>query len=431
MERRSVFGRMGKQRLLFMAQPGNANAKPRRSFRQIACAVGAIVALIILINWNVSQLQMSSSLSSPSTQSMLANTGKVELLSGAKVQTAVALQGDAQCVSQYKSDSSTATCQGFCSAKFKKFHCAWCKCRACAFCPRGGEAIEGAEQLSLHSPPPPPAPNSSAPLGALLTPLAAMTADPNATTGATRVQLASPSSSPAAAGESLDTPQESAAIPGHPGTPAHPASAEAVPGTEALHGGNYTRTASGAANATTAVNVVGSTGVAVVPNLVGAAEAVVATANSLINANVNSIGHNNSNSDSDGLAVPASVPEATTSPPPTQALEGAATMAGVTAAVTAAVTTAVTTSQPANSTIAFEDMMATASEESTALDQEAQQEEITFIAQEVNATREEEGVHIELAPLAAEPANKSAVDATRHGIVPTSAAAVTVEIALK
>lgn len=81
--------------------------------------------------------------------------------------TAVALQGASQCVSTFKTDTPNAQCQAFCSVKFKKFHCAWCKCRACDFCPKGGAAIE---EAARDAPPPfsPPPPAAASPAAALV-----------------------------------------------------------------------------------------------------------------------------------------------------------------------------------------------------------------------------------------------------------------------
>ena len=57
--------------------------------------------------------------SSASTQSKLLSTGTIELDSGSTIQTSVARQGNAQCVSQYRADSPTAECQEFCSRQYK------------------------------------------------------------------------------------------------------------------------------------------------------------------------------------------------------------------------------------------------------------------------------------------------------------------------
>jgi len=103
-----------------------------------------VMGVAVLVNWNASRMRAQTA-----------------GLGGAKMQTmtAVAQQGGSQCVSAIKSDTPTAQCQGFCNAKFKKFHCAWCKCRACDFCPKGGEAIEEAAKAAPppFSPPPSPA----------------------------------------------------------------------------------------------------------------------------------------------------------------------------------------------------------------------------------------------------------------------------------
>jgi hypothetical protein len=121
-----------------------------------------ICVIVVAINCNVGQLQaksvslgrcvprtVSSSVSllllarqlalpsrgcalprrSTTTQKKLAAKGSAPLVGGGKVITSLATQGDSVCVSPHKTDVATAQCQSFCNAKFKKFHCNWCKCR--------------------------------------------------------------------------------------------------------------------------------------------------------------------------------------------------------------------------------------------------------------------------------------------------------------
>ena len=50
------------------------------------------------------------------------NSSRMRMNSPAKTVAAATLQGADQCVSTYKSDTTTAQCQPFCNAKHKKFH---------------------------------------------------------------------------------------------------------------------------------------------------------------------------------------------------------------------------------------------------------------------------------------------------------------------
>eukprot|EP00312_Isochrysidales_sp_CCMP1244_P026613 CAMPEP_0202800200 /NCGR_PEP_ID=MMETSP1388-20130828/100010_1 /ASSEMBLY_ACC=CAM_ASM_000864 /TAXON_ID=37098 /ORGANISM="Isochrysis sp, Strain CCMP1244" /LENGTH=123 /DNA_ID=CAMNT_0049470177 /DNA_START=16 /DNA_END=383 /DNA_ORIENTATION=+ len=70
--------------------------------------------------------------------------------------TAASKQGSRHCSSQHANDAPTAECQAFCADQFRKFHCLWCKCRACTFCPREDDKLALIEEL--HPPPPPPSP---------------------------------------------------------------------------------------------------------------------------------------------------------------------------------------------------------------------------------------------------------------------------------
>ena len=110
------------------AAGGRGAAGGRKPVKQIIIWTGIICVIALLINWNVSRLQTT------------AKSGR----GGGSVQSAVSVQGDSQCISPHKGDTPTAVCQAFCNEKFLKFHCNWCKCRACSFCPKGGEAIEEA-----------------------------------------------------------------------------------------------------------------------------------------------------------------------------------------------------------------------------------------------------------------------------------------------
>ena len=107
----------------------------RKPVKQIIIWTGIICVIALLINWNVSRLQTT------------AKSGR----GGGSVQSSVSAQGDTQCISPHKGDTPTAVCQAFCSEKFVKFHCKWCKCRACSFCPKGGEAIEEAARSDANA----------------------------------------------------------------------------------------------------------------------------------------------------------------------------------------------------------------------------------------------------------------------------------------
>ena len=123
---------------------------------------GVILAVVLLINYNASRtgLRYSMGLGGAKTQSAIYRSGSSNLATGGRIMTAAGQQGSNQCVSTYNvpPDTPTAMCQSFCSTKFKKFHCMWCKCRACDFCPKGGEAIE---EASKDASPPPPAATAS------------------------------------------------------------------------------------------------------------------------------------------------------------------------------------------------------------------------------------------------------------------------------
>ena len=127
---------------------------------------GAVVALLLLINWNASRLNVASIGigGGARTKNAIATRGFSTLPSGGTVSTATAQQGALQCVSTYKTDTPTAQCQTFCAVKFKRTHCTWCKCRACDWCPKGGDAIEEAakDMPPPASPPSPPPPSSPA-----------------------------------------------------------------------------------------------------------------------------------------------------------------------------------------------------------------------------------------------------------------------------
>lgn len=140
--------------------PGDNGSRVKRNIGLIAVIVG----VVMLINYNASHLQVqSSALGGARTQQAISGRGFTQLPQGGIVTTAVAQQGENQCVSTYKTDTPTAQCQSFCSEKFKKFHCTWCKCRACLFCPKGGDAIElAAKDYPPPASPPPPADASSA-----------------------------------------------------------------------------------------------------------------------------------------------------------------------------------------------------------------------------------------------------------------------------
>jgi len=126
-------------------------------------AWGALIFMVLLlISYNSSRMRgtTSTGLGSVETKASVASKGVVNLSGGGRIMTATAQQGSSQCVSTYKvpPDTSTAQCQDFCKESFKKFHCRWCKCRACDFCPKGGEAIE---EASNDAPPASPAVEAS------------------------------------------------------------------------------------------------------------------------------------------------------------------------------------------------------------------------------------------------------------------------------
>jgi hypothetical protein len=141
-----------------------AETQQQRRSRNLLWA-GAVAALVLFINWNTSHLDVSTSgITNSRTQQAISARGFSVLPQGGSVRTATAEQGNNQCISTYKTDAATAQCQAFCSTKFKKFHCMWCKCRACAFCPKGGEAIEEASKdAPPPETPPPEAPQSPPP----------------------------------------------------------------------------------------------------------------------------------------------------------------------------------------------------------------------------------------------------------------------------
>lgn len=143
-----------------MPQFGADSAQNRKRNLCNVLWVSVIIAVVLLINWNTSRINVSATgLGSSKAQSAISKGGVTVLPDGGTVRTAAAEQGDNQCVSTYKTDTPTAQCQPFCNVKFKKFHCMWCKCRACDFCPKGGEAIEEAAKDApppMNPPPPPP-----------------------------------------------------------------------------------------------------------------------------------------------------------------------------------------------------------------------------------------------------------------------------------
>lgn len=136
-----------------------SDAQAQRT-RQTACWVALVLGVILLINYNATRMTVrGTGLGSAKTAGAIASKGFTTLASGGRLTTAAAMQGSSQCVSTYKvpPDTATAMCQGFCSVKFKKFHCMWCKCRACEFCAKGVEAINEAAKDA-----PPPSPPSEA-----------------------------------------------------------------------------------------------------------------------------------------------------------------------------------------------------------------------------------------------------------------------------
>ena len=165
--------------------------------------VSTIVVIALLINLNVSRLtSRTAGLGNSRTQRMLSKVGTANLASGGRVTTAAAQQGDSQCVSQHKTDTPTAQCQTFCNVQYKKFHCAWCKCRACEFCPKGGEAIEEASK---------PAPtNMPAGLNASTDPVITATKTSLSTSSAPPTDFASDATNPVAGNttSSASTPEQ-------------------------------------------------------------------------------------------------------------------------------------------------------------------------------------------------------------------------------
>lgn len=126
------------------------------------------------------------------------NSSRMRMNSPAKTVAAATLQGADQCVSTYKSDTTTAQCQPFCNAKHKKFHCAWCKCRLCDFCPKGNEAVveAGKDAPPPSSPPPPPSADQLAD-GALMIGTSQVTLDAGVNSSATEAAAVTGASTPA------------------------------------------------------------------------------------------------------------------------------------------------------------------------------------------------------------------------------------------
>ena len=87
-------------------------------------------------------------LSSTSTQNQLASKGTVTLPSGVKCRRRVGSQGGHAVRLAHKADTPTAQCQAFCNQSSVEVPSMWCKCRACDFCPKGGEAIEEAAKAT-------------------------------------------------------------------------------------------------------------------------------------------------------------------------------------------------------------------------------------------------------------------------------------------
>lgn len=130
-----------------------------------------VIGAVMLVNWNASRMRMQTTgFASAKAQDNIASKGFAQFASGGSVTTAAAQQGASQCVSTYKTDTPNAQCQAFCNVKFKKFHCMWCKCRACDFCPKGGEAIEEAAKAAPPPFSPPPSPMVPPPANAVLAP---------------------------------------------------------------------------------------------------------------------------------------------------------------------------------------------------------------------------------------------------------------------
>lgn len=135
-----------------------------------------VVGVVLLINWNASRMRIHTGFGGARTQDNLSSKGYVQFTSGGSITTATAQQGASQCVSAYKTDTHTAQCQTFCNSKFRRFHCLWCKCRACDFCPKGGEAIEEATKAG-----PPPSPPPSSPVVSLQAPVELISTKPVST----------------------------------------------------------------------------------------------------------------------------------------------------------------------------------------------------------------------------------------------------------
>ena len=139
--------------------PADAAAFASQRLRRNVGMAFCFIAILLLINWNAKNLSTPSTglgIGNSKAQASISRKGFVRLPSGATVRTASADQGDNQCISKFSTDTKTAQCQAFCNVKFRKFHCVWCKCRACTFCPKGGEAIE---EAAKDAPPPFPPPS--------------------------------------------------------------------------------------------------------------------------------------------------------------------------------------------------------------------------------------------------------------------------------
>eukprot|EP00965_Chrysotila_dentata_P259823 6213692-Pleurochrysis_carterae.AAC.2 len=116
--------------------------RPRKAQRVRVALLGTagVCATILVLNMRVGQAPPKTSTADTGKQAP-APAGQMLAVNRGGFVTSTQAKGQSACVSQHKADSPTADCQAFCNVKFKKFHCNWCKCRACNFCPKGDDAI--------------------------------------------------------------------------------------------------------------------------------------------------------------------------------------------------------------------------------------------------------------------------------------------------
>ena len=106
--------------------PSNPEAQQQqRKARCNVCMCLGVIAVLLLIDWNASRLNIASIGvgGGARTRNALAARGYSQLPLGGSITTATAQQGSSQCISTNKNDAPTAQCQSFCAPKFKRSHC--------------------------------------------------------------------------------------------------------------------------------------------------------------------------------------------------------------------------------------------------------------------------------------------------------------------